>query len=45
MTLAEAERDADETRHEACYTINGTTVTWRLDANGYRLPTLALHRT
>ena len=22
-----------------CYTINGTTVTWRLDANGYRLPT------
>ena len=24
-----------------CYTINGTTVTWRLDANGYRLPTEA----
>ena len=24
-----------------CYTINGTTVAWRLDANGYRLPTEA----
>ena len=24
-----------------CYNISGTTVTWRLDANGYRLPTEA----